>query len=80
MAYTFSHVKKVLVPNRGEIAVRCIRACAAAGIKSVSVYTESDSTSDHVSLADEAVLLSGQNVNGYLNVYCSPFQSPQSSP
>ncbi|KAL3420530.1 urea carboxylase [Phlyctema vagabunda] len=68
MGYSFTHVKKVLVANRGEIAVRCIRACAAAGIQSLSIYTESDSTSDHVSLADEAILLSGENVSGYLNV------------
>ncbi|KAF4636666.1 hypothetical protein G7Y89_g1423 [Cudoniella acicularis] len=68
MEYKFSHIKKVLVANRGEIAVRCIRACAACGIKSVSVYTGSDNTSEHVSLADESVLLSGKNVNGYLDI------------
>ncbi|KAH6662115.1 allophanate hydrolase subunit 2-domain-containing protein [Halenospora varia] len=60
--------RNVLIANRGEIAVRCIKACAKCGIKSVSIYTESDSTSEHVSLADECVLLSGQNVNGYLNI------------
>ncbi|KAH8685367.1 urea carboxylase [Tricladium varicosporioides] len=47
MAYEFTNIKKVLIANRGEIAVRCINACAKSGIKSVSIYTESDSTSEH---------------------------------
>jgi urea carboxylase len=67
MDYRMSHVRKVLIANRGEIAVRCIRACAKLGIKSVSVYTDSDSTSMHASLADENILLSGENAGGYLD-------------
>ncbi|KAJ6008214.1 hypothetical protein N7540_012190, partial [Penicillium herquei] len=67
MDLQINHLEKVLVANRGEIAVRLIRACAAVGIKSVSVYTEADSNSEHASLADEGVLLSGDNVKGYLD-------------
>lgn len=66
MEYKFSHIKKVLVANRGEIAVRLIAGCKKVGIKSVSIYTESDSTSLHASAADENVLLAGENANGYL--------------
>lgn len=72
MDYKFEHIKKVLVANRGEIAVRCIRACLKVGIKSVSIYTESDSTSLHASLADENILLPGENANGYLDMWVIP--------
>jgi urea carboxylase len=65
--YKFEHIKRVLVANRGEIAVRCIRACRRVGVKCVSIYTESDSTSLHASLADENILLPGENANGYLD-------------
>lgn len=65
---SFTHIKTCLVANRGEIAVRCIRAIRASGIKSVSIFTETDRTSEHVRLADESVLLSGENVNGYLDM------------
>ncbi|KAJ5720716.1 uncharacterized protein N7483_008650 [Penicillium malachiteum] len=67
MDLQFNYLENVLNANRGEIAVRLIRACAAVGIKCVSVYTEADSNSEHASLADEGVLLSGDNVKGYLD-------------
>jgi urea carboxylase len=63
-----SNIRKVLIANRGEIAVRCIRACSALSVKSLSIYTSSDSTSLHVSLADESVLLSSDGTAGYLDV------------
>lgn len=61
-------VKTVLIANRGEIAVRCIRACRAAGAKSVSIYTTSDARSLHATSADVSALLDNDGSSGYLNM------------
>ena len=61
--------KKVLIANRGEIAVRVIRACKEWGIKTVAVHSNVDEDSMHVRLADESVCIgSHQPQNSYLNI------------
>jgi acetyl-CoA carboxylase biotin carboxylase subunit len=61
--------KKVLIANRGEIAVRVIRACKEWGILTVAVHSDVDSDSMHVRLADESICIgSHQPQNSYLNI------------
>ena len=67
--------KKILIANRGEIAVRVIRACKEWGISTVAVHSDVDRDSMHVRLADESVCIgSHQPANSYLNISC-PFMS-----
>ncbi len=61
--------KKILIANRGEIAVRVIRACKEWGIETVAVHSDVDKDSMHVRLADESVCIgSHQPANSYLNI------------
>jgi len=62
-------IKKILVANRGEIAVRIIRACSEMGIKSVAVYTDADRRALHVKKADESYHIGTEPVAGYLNAF-----------
>ncbi|MHB1565899.1 MAG: acetyl-CoA carboxylase biotin carboxylase subunit [Acidiferrobacter sp.] len=62
-------MKKILVANRGEIAVRIVRACAEMGIQSVAVYTDADRHALHVKKASEAYNLGPDPVGGYLNAH-----------
>ena len=61
--------KKVLIANRGEIAVRIIRACREAGIQCVTVYSTADRTALHAEIADQSVCIGPPNTkDSYLNM------------
>jgi pyruvate carboxylase subunit A len=62
-------IKKILVANRGEIAVRIIRACRELGIRSVAIYTDADRHALHVKKADESYNIGSDPVVGYLNAH-----------
>ena len=62
-------IRKVLIANRGEIAVRVIRACKELGIKTVAIYSEVDKDAMHTQLADEAICVGKpKSKDSYLNV------------
>lgn len=62
-------LKKVLIANRGEIALRILRACREMGIKTVAIHSDADRDLKHVRLADEAVCIGPpQSIDSYLNI------------
>jgi len=61
--------KKILIANRGEIALRIHRACKEMGINTVAVYSEADREAMHVRLADESVCIGPNSAtDSYLNI------------
>jgi pyruvate carboxylase subunit A len=62
-------LRKILIANRGEIAVRIIRACAEMGIRSAAIYSEADRFALHVKKADESHYIGSEPLAGYLNIY-----------
>ncbi|HET9112789.1 MAG TPA: acetyl-CoA carboxylase biotin carboxylase subunit [Burkholderiales bacterium] len=62
-------IRKILIANRGEIAVRIVRACAELGITSVAIYTDADRHALHVKKADESYNIGSDPVQGYLNAH-----------
>lgn len=62
-------MNKILIANRGEIAVRLIRACKEMNIKTVAVYSEADKNALHTKLADEAICIGpAESKKSYLNI------------
>jgi len=60
---------KILIANRGEIAIRIIRACKDLDLKTVAVYSEADKNSLHLEFADEAICIGGSSsTDSYLNI------------
>jgi pyruvate carboxylase subunit A len=62
-------IKKILIANRGEIAVRIVRACSELNITSVAIYTDADRHALHVKKADKAYNIGSDPVQGYLNAH-----------
>ena len=61
--------KKILIANRGEIAIRIIRSCKELGIKTVAIYSIADNESMHVKMADESICIGGiKSSESYLNI------------
>tara|TARA_B100000902_G_scaffold63601_1_gene70346 strand:+ start:1856 stop:5230 length:3375 start_codon:yes stop_codon:yes gene_type:complete len=61
-------MKKVLIANRGEIAIRIARTCSDLGLKTIGIYSEDDSNSLHLSKVDEAYQIDGKGAQAYLNI------------
>ena len=57
--------KKILIANRGEVALRVLRACKEMGIATVAIYSEADKNLKHVKMADESVCI-GSNANRFV--------------
>lgn len=62
-------INKLLIANRGEIAVRIARSCREMGIRSVAIYSDADRHALHVKKADEAYCIGAESVAGYLNAH-----------
>ena len=62
-------IQKILIANRGEIAVRIIRACKEMGITSVAIYSDADRLGLHVKKADESYFIGSDPLSGYLNAH-----------
>ena len=62
-------INKILIANRGEIAVRIIRACKEMGITSVAIFSDADRHALHVKKADESYFVGQDPLKGYLNAH-----------
>mgnify|MGYP003321366470 FL=1 len=61
-------MKKILIANRGEIAIRIARTCNDLGIKTVGIFSEDDINSLHLSKMDESFMIDEKGASAYLNI------------